>query len=101
MRMEDDLPRVLAIVHRDIYAVGAHSFLYRDRDRAYRFRDREPVFLRDIENVVRMRFRYDERVSRVHWSNVEESENGVALIDLKAGEVIPHDLAKYTIRVHV
>ena len=52
MRMLNDLARMLAIVHRDVDAVGLGTFLYRERERACQLRNGGPIFRFDIEDVL-------------------------------------------------
>ena len=97
VRVMYDLPRVLAVVHCDVDAVGARSFFYRYREFAHCFRDCRPILRRDVENIIRMVFRNYERVSRIHGANIEERNCFIVLVYFVRWELTMNDFTENTI----
>ena len=97
MRMEDDLPCRLFVIHRDINAArrnrplyGAGYFLHCPHYGG------EGVVVHIVE-VLRVFFRDDKRVSGVIRMNIKKGERVFILIHFVRGDFSPHDFAEYAL----
>ena len=101
VRVLHDLPRMRAIVHVDIDAVGADRALDCPRKRVHRARDRRPILRRNIKNIFEWSFGMTSVWLSVHGTDVEKSERPLVLVDFVRGKFPAHYFAKDAIRTHV
>lgn len=95
VRVIDDLPRVRAVVHHEVHAVGIRRLFNRAGERVNDACHGEPVLAGDIENgAAVLILRNDERVSRIHRMNVENREHRVVLVQFVCGQFAVDDFTK-------
>lgn len=92
--MRNDLTRMLAVIHPEIYAVGVEPVFHSEGDDASRFGDRGPIFRRDVKNIFGMHFWNYKRVSRIDGPDVEEGEDLVILVYLVCRQLSADYFAK-------
>src|SRR3989344_5210746 len=91
------LPRTRAVVHADIDAVGLQRLLKCVRNGARCLHDRRPVFVVDVEDIGRVFFGYDERVTGIYGIDIEESERALIFIHYLRGKFPCGDFTKKAI----
>jgi single-stranded-DNA-specific exonuclease len=100
VRMVDHLSGMFAVVHRDVDAVGADRLFDRYREYAYGFGDCRPVVGLNIKNIRRVFFWHDERMARIHRTDVEKANGLVIFVYLERGQLTADDLAEKAVGIH-
>ena len=101
MHVVYDLPRVLAVIHVDIDAVGGDGFFNSTGKTMHNCCDSSPVFLRHIKYIYRMVLWHDERVAGVYGAYVQKCERFGVLIHFERRQFTGDDFAEDTVGSHV